>query len=119
MGNSKMEVSTTLILLTIIVGVIILFWGSQRSTYTFVQPPGDHRPDPGDFLLTTGNVPTGEGGMVEEMTDISNLTVELCEECVSHCMLWKSLHGLSTDFKKDHVRCLNYCNMECNPQTGL
>ncbi len=102
-----MKVSTTLIL-TIVVAVIILFWGSQRSAYT--QPPGNHRPDPGDFLLTTG-----EGGMMEEMTDISNLTVELCEECVSHCMLWRSLHDLS----KDHAECLNYCNVECNPQTGL
>jgi len=120
--------SNYLVVLLIVATLILLFVYSgcnvscslpRRSSYTFVQPPGEHRPDPGDFLPTTGNVPTGEGDMVMEGAHLSRLTTQLCEECVSHCVSWATRHGISTEMSVDHEKCFNYCQTECDPLSGL
>lgn len=111
-----------IILLLILLFVVILnINSSTKSNYTQFSTPFvtvGHRPYLGDYLPTVGEVPTGEGGFVDEDAAYSVPSTDaLCEECVSHCVNWAVRHGLGTNLTRDRLKCQHYCQSECTPDT--
>ena len=123
-----------LILVIILIVIVVIFFqgkcSSDKDKYSIVPMYYDdfaslgHSRNPGDYMVYSGSVPTGEGGYELESAQggggVTYLEASLCQECTDNCVGLASAYGLGgKKLAAARISCQSKCELECNFSSGF
>ena len=126
--------SALILVIILIIVFVILFQGkcsSDLDKYSTIPIYSNdlmtvgHPRNPGDYMVYSGEAPTGEGGYELESAEgngggVTYLEASLCQECTNNCVGLAFAYGERGNKLMEARRmCKSKCDLECNFSSGF